>query len=109
MRIQCVGKPQETILQEEHMPIKVSAYLGCLTPEDVTVECLVGTESDDEVFTIHDRHVLKPEESSGKDSEILFSLDFKPSLSGLQYYKIRMYPNHRLLSHPFETGCMIWV
>jgi starch phosphorylase len=41
--------------------------------------------------------------------ETTFALDLLPRLPGLQYYKLRMYPYHTLLSHPFETGCMIWL
>lgn len=109
VRIQCIEKAPEQIVNEDLLPLKVSAHLGSLTPEDVTVECLIGIETEDGTFTVHDRHVLNADGSSGKDDEILFSLDLKPTLSGLQYYKLRMYPNHRLLSHPFETGFMIWV
>ena len=38
-----------------------------------------------------------------------FSLDLDPPLPGLQLYQIRTYPCHELLSHRFETGCMIWL
>jgi len=30
-------------------------------------------------------------------------------LCGKLVYRIRAYPYHELLTHPFETGLMIWV
>ena len=41
--------------------------------------------------------------------EAIYRLDFKPSLSGLQSYQIRLYPYHELLSHRFEVGRMLWL
>jgi starch phosphorylase len=32
-----------------------------------------------------------------------------PEIAGLQYYKLRMYPHHQAMAHPFELGCMIWI
>ena len=38
-----------------------------------------------------------------------FKLTINPDVSGMQYMKIRMYPYHEYLCHPFETGCMVWL
>jgi len=46
---------------------------------------------------------------AGHGDETLYRLDLQPPLSGLQYYKIRIYPSHPLLSHRFEMGCMLWI
>ena len=72
------------------------------------MECIVGTESEHEKFIVQDTIKLQ---SNGvnKDGEFLFGLDLKPPLAGLQFYKLRMYPSHPLLSHPFETGRIIWL
>jgi starch phosphorylase len=43
------------------------------------------------------------------DGEALFKLDLVPPFSGLQFYKLRMYPSHPLQSHPFETGRILWL
>jgi len=94
------------------LPIRVAAELNGLTAEDVVVECLVGVEDEAGEFQVKDRFVLQAEpagEGAAPGGEVLFSLDLCPRLSGLQYYKLRMYPYHRLLAHPFETGCMIWL
>ncbi len=44
-----------------------------------------------------------------KKSTTRFHLALNPPLPGLQYYKIRAFPRHERLSHPFETGCMMWL
>ncbi len=90
----------------ETMPIRISAFLNGLSPEDVAVECLVGKMEDDE-FIIHDRQRFENIKQEG--DEHLFTLDLKPTQPGLNYYKLRMYPYHTLLSHPHETGYMIWL
>ena len=41
--------------------------------------------------------------------EQTFKLIISPEVSGMQYMKIRMYPYHEHLCHPFELGCMAWV
>ncbi len=90
------------------LPIRVSATLNDLNPEDVVVECLVGTTSESGEFIINNRQQLAAA-GSNTAGETLFKLDFSPTLSGLQHYKLRVYPYHKLLSHPFETGYMIWL
>jgi starch phosphorylase len=90
------------------LPIRLAARLGGLEPDDVMVECLVGTESEEGEFTVGGRFVLQPA-GLGDDGETVFQLDLQPPLPGLQAYKLRMYPCHALLSHPFETGFMIWL
>jgi len=42
-------------------------------------------------------------------NEQKYSLDLKPGLSGKLDYRIRIYPRHELLTHPFELGLMTWV
>jgi len=89
------------------LPIRATAFLGGLKPDDVRVECLLGTTSDTGEFTVHERHPLLATQH-GSGGEISFELDLCPTLSGLQHYKLRIYPYHKLLAHPFETGCMVW-
>lgn len=90
------------------LPIRVRADLNGLRPEDVAVECLVGTEDESGGFVLHHAYQLDPETGSGARGTV-FALDLQPPLSGLQIYKLRMYPYHALLSHRFETGRMMWL
>ncbi len=99
--------PQE-IAAGDSLPIRVAANLDGLDTRDVVVECLVGTESINGEFQVHQRVLLEPVGERVK-GEVMFALDLRPDLAGLVYYKLRMYPHHELLCHPFETGCMVWL
>lgn len=99
---------QQSIKAGETLPIRVMATLNGLAASDVKVECLLGTESEQGDFEIKDHFYLEPTDSDSS-GEVEFRLDLCPTLSGLQYYKIRIYPDHELLSHAFETGRMIWL
>lgn len=103
-----VDDSDDAIISGSSMMIKVAARLGKLTPGDVIVECLIGTQNAHTDFSVH--QTLQFEAAGSNDKgEALFQLDLLPPLSGLQFYKIRIYPFHRLLSHRFETGHMIWL
>jgi starch phosphorylase len=88
--------------------IQLAAHLDEIQPGDVRVECLVGKTSVSGEFVVQHRYFL---EHAGRNEqgETLFQLDLQPELTGLVHYQIRMYPYHELLSHPFETGWMIWL
>jgi starch phosphorylase len=92
----------------ETLPILVAARLNGLLAEDVKVECVVGTEDAHGEFQVDACFTLDAKAQQTGD-ETLFQLELEPPLPGLQFYKLRMYPWHKLLSHPFETGCMIWL
>lgn len=96
------------IMAGEALPLEVAAKLHGLSPQEITVECLVGAPSDTNDFAVHSSHQFRHSHTVQGD-ETFYRLDLLPSLSGLQYYKIRIYPSHPLLSHRFETGCMMWL
>jgi len=92
----------------EHLVIRVAAMLGELNPEEVLVECLVGTESATGQFIKIDTHIFEAGERVD-NGETIFTLKMVPRLSGLQYYKIRMFPFHQSLAHRYEAGYLLWV
>jgi starch phosphorylase len=96
------------ILAGEHLRIRVAAQLNGLTAEDVHIECLVGTTADGDSFTVDNSYLFDPTEQTDS-GETIFELDLAPDLAGLQFYKIRMFPWHDLLAHPFEMGFMLWL
>jgi len=98
----------DAIKSGETLLLRVTVDLKGLSPEDVRVECLVGTESETGEMQVKDSYFYQPV-SVENDGKQVFELDLVPPLSGLQNYQIRMYPFHELLSHPFETGHMIWI
>ncbi len=108
VRLQRLDNSVQEIKAGEVLPIRVSAYLDGLDPDDVLVECLVGTESESGEFIKQDCLVFTPVEKN-EAGEAVYQLDLKPRLSGLQYYKIRMFPFHAALSHRYESGYMVWL
>lgn len=108
VRMRRLDNPLSEIRAGDALSIHVAVHLGDLTPEDVLVECLVGTESESGEFIRHDAHVFT-HAGPGEHGETVFRLDHTPRLSGLQYYKIRLFPFHPCLSHRFEAGHMIWL
>lgn len=101
-------KLPEAIHSGRTLPISVAAKLHDLKPDDVRVECVVGIEDEHGDFVAQSHFDLAAAGSAG-DGETLYRLDLIPPLAGLQHYKLRMYPTHKLLSHPFEVGCMLWL
>ena len=102
-----VDSPVQYIRAGEVLPVRVVADLQGLHPNEVVVECLLGHDDEHGEFQIIERHALAP--IGGENGETEFQLELRPRLSGLKYYKVRMYPHHWALSHPFETGHMLWL
>lgn len=98
---------QNNIVAGETLRIEVAVALDGLSPQDVTVECLVGTPGEDGKLNTHSSHPLIPAET--RNGETLYRLDLLPPLPGLQEYRLRLYPSHPLLSHRFEMGRMLWL
>lgn len=103
-----VDDARPAISSSDTLKITVAAKLCGLEAADVKLECVVGTEDAHGRFEVDACFTFDAESATSGD-ETLFTLDLVPPLPGLQYYKLRIYPWHRLLSHPFETGCMIWL
>ena len=96
------------ILDGDSLPIRIAADLDGLTPDDVIVECIVGREDKQGEFQAVE-HFIFDAVGNNEKNETLFSINLKPSHSGKQLYKLRMYPSHRLLANRFEVGHMIWI
>lgn len=106
--LRLVEQPSATLRSSESLRLQVAAKLEPLEVEDVMVECLVGRLDQGEQLEVQDIQAFSP---CGRDEsgDALFELQLQPALSGLQCFKIRMYPFHPLLAHRFETGLMVWV
>ena len=107
VNIQRIDHGAEQIQDGHSLPIEVSVYLDGLQPTDVLVECLVGTLQDGDKLLVHESFQFNYSNQNGDFHH--YHLDLKPQAPGLNHYKIRMYPYHELLSHPFELGFMLWV
>jgi starch phosphorylase len=99
---------QQVVVAGNKTRIEVAARLGDLQPADVRLECVIGIEDEHHEFQASEYFGFIPQGKLDTD-ETLFVLDLDPPLPGLQHYQIRIYPWHDLLSHRFETGCMVWL
>lgn len=91
------------------LSLRVAAHLDHLSVTDVSIECvLYQKDKTTGELVIRNRFPFSPETSEAA-GEVHFRLDFIPPLPGLQTYRLRMYPYHPNLVHPFETGLMIWL
>jgi glycogen phosphorylase len=99
--------PASRIAFGASLPVEVAVKLNGLAPADVRVELLLSREPR-ETPPLQHSHDLAP--AGQLDSgEHRYVLDLKPGLSGKLDYRIRVYPQHELLAHPFELGLMAWV
>ena len=104
---QRVDHVEEHIKNGESLPVRITANLNGLLPEDVAVECIVGTKTLNGEFNVSDKLLF--EYTGEENGQHVFELNLKPSLPGLNHYKLRMFPYHELVSNPFELGNMIWI
>jgi len=102
-----VDDPVRRVTYSENVGIQVAVNLNGLTPDDVRVEMLIGRAS--KQGQEKELRVM-PFSATGKlGDECLFTLEMTPEYCGRLIYRIRVYPHHELLTHPFEMGLMIWL
>jgi starch phosphorylase len=106
--IRRVDDGRNTLLASEELKIQIAARLNGLAVEDVYLECLVGTEPEPGDFANHSVYRFHAD-GENDHGETIFTLELHPPLPGLQHYKIRIYPYHKLLSRRFEAGYMLWL
>jgi starch phosphorylase len=105
--MQLVDSGVEQISTGDSLPLRIKVDLQGLEPNDVKIECLIGRLKDSGELA---RHEIFTFTYSGIEGDHhIFELDLSPELPGLNHYRIRMYPYHELLSHPFEMGYMSWL
>ncbi|MGB0126063.1 MAG: alpha-glucan family phosphorylase [Rhodocyclaceae bacterium] len=87
---------------------EIAASLNGLSPEDVTVEVLVGRPSRSGQLRAPRRYTM---DYSGRTqgNAFLYELELTPEMCGKIEYRFRVYPAHELLTHPFELGMMVWL
>ena len=92
----------------DKLQIGVAVKLNGLGFADVAVEVLVWPSANAANDAIVTRR-LNPVGPLPGDGEHAFELDFQPNLSGKLEYRLRVFPFHERLTHPFELGLMLWV
>ena len=99
--------PKMRIQFGDSLRVEVAASLNGLAPGDVVVELLlargIGEPEDGRV-----RYDLAFDGTMTEAGEHRFALELQPELCGRLDYRIRAYPCHEALTHPFELGLMVW-
>jgi starch phosphorylase len=106
--LSCVSDKPTTVKQGESFTIVIEAKLNGLSSGDVVVECVLSDEDTKGMFKQYNAYKLSAD-GTGESNKQIFSLELNPNLSGMQFMKIRMYPYHEYLCHPFEMGSMTWL
>jgi starch phosphorylase len=90
----------------ETLSIEVSMRMNGLRAEDVAVELVLSRALQGSEKRLH--YPFTPAGAHDAGDEQRFVLDLEPALCGRLDYRIRAYPSHPLLTHPFELGLMRW-
>jgi starch phosphorylase len=93
----------------EAVRFEVAVNLDGLKPEDVAVELLIsrpaGSADGKQPLTYR----FESEGVRTEQGEQRYALELEPELCGKLEYRVRAYPHHELLTHPFEMGMMRWL
>lgn len=100
--------PPRRIPYGNEIHFEVLLWLDGLQPEDVRVEILLG-RPDAKLTSSAPRSIPLAYQSHIGNGEHLFAVDLTPDVCGKIEYRIRAYPHHKLLTHPFEMGMMVWL
>jgi len=97
----------------ESITLSLRVNLNGLDSSDIVVECILGKFFQGQFVSESciklGFQIPEHDDDHEEGGDDLFSVDWKPSECGLKQYRLRVYPYHELLSHPLETGCMLWV
>lgn len=108
VRMRRIDTPVKRIPYGDTLHFALAVHLDGLAPEDVAVELLLFRPGVD--TRQRPPRKLRLEYRGVTDQgESLFALDFTPDVCGKLDYRMRVYPYHELLTHPFEMGMMLWL
>ncbi|MDP1653899.1 MAG: alpha-glucan family phosphorylase [Rhodocyclaceae bacterium] len=103
-----IDNPRKRIPYGDSLRFEVAVHLNGLSPEDIVVEMLMERPGANAKSKPPRRMFLEHQGPIG-NGEDLFSLALTPDVCGKIDYRIRAYPHHELLTHPFEMGMMLWL
>ncbi|HVY04568.1 MAG TPA: alpha-glucan family phosphorylase [Burkholderiales bacterium] len=101
--------PVKRIAFGDKVRFEVAALLGGLAPEDVAIEMLIGKQTGRNAGNHQKAYRFESEGTRTEQGEQRFALELSPDLCGKLEYRIRLYPQNDLLTHPFELGMMRWL
>jgi starch phosphorylase len=101
--------PKKRIPFGDNVRFEVGVDLDGLKPEDVRVELLVAKQMSRDNEVQPTCYQFQSEGVRTEKGEHRFVLELSPEYCGKLGYRMRMYPHHERLTHPFEMGMMRWL
>jgi starch phosphorylase len=102
-----IDTPKRRIQFGETLPIEIAVKLNGLGNADVCVELLLSRSLREAAAIEHSHELLAAGGMEGGEQR--FRIDLKPGLAGRLDYRVRVFPRHELLTHPFEMGLSTWL
>ncbi len=109
IRLRRLDTPARTLPFGGSIQLDVAVFLDGMQPQDVVVEMLIARQTGDSRYREAKRHRFEWDGQMTEEGEHRFVLQITPDLCGKLEYRIRVYPHHELLTHPFEMGMMRWL
>ncbi|MDD2915597.1 MAG: alpha-glucan family phosphorylase [Gallionella sp.] len=100
---------QHEITYGDSLRFEVAVKLNGLQPVDVSMEMLIGLSTKREKLQNSHRYRFEDTGKKTEAGENIFALEIQPEQCGKLEYRIRLYPFHEMLTHPFEMGMMRWL
>ncbi|WIM04542.1 MAG: alpha-glucan family phosphorylase [Candidatus Nitricoxidivorans perseverans] len=107
--IRRVDDQRRRIPYGEGVRFEVALRLNGLRFDDVQLELLFGRPNAVPASRSRRFHLKYQGLHVEGGEEHLFAIDLVPEVCGKIEYRIRAYPHHELLTHPFEMGMMLWL
>jgi glycogen phosphorylase len=104
-----IDLPKKQIRFGETVRFEIAVNLGGLKPEDVAVELLLMKQTDTEGDAEATSYRFESEGVRTEQDEQRYALEVTPEICGKLDYRIRVFPYHSLLTHPYEMGMMRWL
>jgi starch phosphorylase len=107
VRLRRVDQPVARLRYGCSLRFEVAVQLNGLAPDDLTVEMVFGRPNDLHIgktkrFALGHVRALE-------GGEHLYARELTPEQCGKIEYRVRAFPQHDLLTHPFEMGMMVWL
>ena len=103
-----VDTPQPRLKFGQKLRLDLAVTLNGLAPQDVIVELLLFAPDYESDKASPRRYRFAADGAVDSGGRQRFVLELAPEACGRIDYRIRAYPSHELLAHPFELGLMIW-
>src|SRR5579859_4265806 len=101
--------PQKRIEFGERIRLEVGVFLGGLAAEDVALELLLRQQSGHAAEGQARSYRFESQGTLTDRGEQRYALELHPEICGRLEYRMRLFPQHELLTHPFELGMMRWL